>query len=128
MLFVEDNEALRKISCKFLESLGFIIISAKDGEDALKKVKKIDFQIDLLVSDIIMPRMGGVELAKHIKDEFPYVKILYISGFNRNSGYIDKLLNKNVEYLVKPFSFDVLINTIETLLNPLNDELNTINN
>lgn len=108
ILFVEDEISLCKISKKFLESYNYIIQIANNGEEALEVVKT--FNPDIVVSDVIMPKMGGYELAKNLKTSQYNSKFLFMTG------YSPEVLDGSENYIIKPYSLKDLVIKIRDVL------------
>ncbi len=105
VLLVEDEESLRKLASKILKKHGYCVIEATDGRNALEIVNKKDHpEIDLLVTDVIMPKMGGKELSEKLFEEYPELKVLYICGYTDNAIAHHGVLDEGVSLLQKPFS------------------------
>jgi CheY-like chemotaxis protein len=79
---VEDDEALREVSANFLRSKGYDVLTAEDGIEALGICRTLDRSVHLLVTDLIMPRMGGLELAKNALALSAGLRTIYVSGYN----------------------------------------------
>ncbi len=77
---MEDDEAFRKVIEAMLEGRGYAVYLAKDGDDALRICEDCPENIDLLLSDVVMPRMSGQELAEKLLHRYPEMKILFMSG------------------------------------------------
>ncbi len=119
ILFVEDDANLRKLMCNTLLKFGYQVIEAGDGRQALNLVKKksLAFKIDLVISDIIMPEMGGEELAENLRQLNPDIKILLTSGFTDSRISMKDSYRKNgYDFLVKPYSIKKLEKTIRSIL------------
>lgn len=101
-LLVDDEKALRAYLAMILEHEGFQILEAGDGMDALALLRRIRGMVDVLVTDVSMPRMTGIELVNAVKMEFPAIPVIYVSG----SGLGDGLHNPHnrVMFLQKPFA------------------------
>jgi signal transduction histidine kinase/ActR/RegA family two-component response regulator len=115
VLLVEDEEAVRELACEFLRSSGYQVIAGKDGLDALEKAEQESGTIDVLVTDVIMPRMRGTELAQRLKRAHPRIKIVYMSGYlehNSDEGFV-----ADSAHLQKPFSRDSLLKKMRDALN-----------
>jgi signal transduction histidine kinase/ActR/RegA family two-component response regulator len=82
ILFVEDDEALREVCANFLRSKGYDVLTAEDGIEALGICRMLDRPVHLLVTDLIMPRMGGLELAKNALALSAGLRTIYVSGYN----------------------------------------------
>jgi len=112
ILFADDDGSLQKFVAALLHRLGYHVIVASDGNEALSKAQGFKGTIDLLLSDIEMPGMTGVELALQISLLRPETKILLISGLD--SGLL--VLNNGWQFLPKPFVADMLRDRIRDAL------------
>ncbi|MEZ5287283.1 MAG: response regulator [Vicinamibacterales bacterium] len=81
MLLVEDEPPLRQLTRRILESVGYRVLEAGNGEDALRKLEENRSQVDLVITDVVMPGMSGRELASRITEARPSTKVLYVSGY-----------------------------------------------
>ena len=114
VLLVEDEEAVRELAGEFLRSSGYHVITGKDGLDALEKAEQEARAIDVLVTDVKMPRMRGTELAQRLKRAQPRIKIVYMSGYlehDSEEGFIE-----NSAHLQKPFSRETLLKKLREAL------------
>ncbi|GAH16258.1 unnamed protein product, partial [marine sediment metagenome] len=117
ILLVEDEESLRKLAFKILDKYGYFVIEATDGMDALEIVNREDHPaIDLLLTDVIMPKMGGKELSEKLLLKYPKAKVLYISGYTDNAIVNHGVLDEGVSLLQKPFSAQSLTQKVRDLL------------
>ncbi|HEB09817.1 MAG TPA: response regulator [Spirochaetales bacterium] len=117
ILLVEDEESLRKMAGKILDGYGYSVVEAKNGMEALEIITQGDrLKIDLLVTDVIMPKMGGKELAGKLTEEYPKLKVLYISGYTDNAIAHHGELDKGVSLLQKPFSTQSLAEKVREVL------------
>ena len=117
ILLVEDEESLRKMAGRILEGYGYSVIEAKNGIEALEIATKGDrLKIDLLVTDVIMPKMGGKELAGKLTEEYPRLSVLYISGYMDNAIAHHGVLDKGLSLLQKPFSSRSLAEKVREVL------------
>ena len=104
VLLVEDEEGVRDIVREILESLGYTVLIAHEGDEALKMCERHPFPADLLMSDVVMPKMGGVELADKLRKLRPGLKVLFTSGYADIAVINAGLLAANVHFLQKPFT------------------------
>jgi PAS domain S-box-containing protein len=105
VLVVEDEPALRELATAVLGEAGYTVLEAADGKQALEVVEQHSAdQIDLMVTDVIMPNLGGKELADRMKLIRPECKVLFISGYTDDALAHHGILGDNLEFLEKPFS------------------------
>jgi two-component system cell cycle sensor histidine kinase/response regulator CckA len=116
ILLVEDEDLVRQIARRILESHGYRVLEAKDGQDALRLQTKTPGPIHLMLTDLVMPGCGGQELARRLTARCPDLKVLFMSGY-AESGLLDKeLADRGEVYLQKPFEALALIKKVRELL------------
>ena len=115
VLLVEDEEGVRELISSVLSMRGYNVIQATDGKDALRVAGATE-GIDLLVTDVVMPEMGGGELAKRMRERFPDLRVLYISGYTSGTIVHHGVSNPGTAFLQKPFSPQVLIAKVRDVL------------
>lgn len=103
ILLVEDDESVRDLVQETLREKGYIILEARQGDEALSLAGQYRGQIDLLLTDVVMPRMSGRELAEWLKIIQPQIKVLFISGYTDDAVVRHGLLDAEIEFLAKPF-------------------------
>lgn len=109
ILLAEDDELIREIFAFFLRQQGYVVIEAGNGIEALNiSEERIDEKFDLLLTDIEMPIMGGLELANQIRISRPDIKVLLTSGSPRHMYVYGAGADGSGEFLAKPFSFEEL--------------------
>lgn len=118
ILIVEDEAGIRALVHKFLRKHGYEILEAANGEEALGIVQETKGRIDLLITDMIMPQMGGRELADRLTGEGRDLKILYISGYTDDSAVYAAELPTGSAFLQKPFTLSALLEKVRGLLEP----------
>ncbi|MGD2058385.1 MAG: ATP-binding protein, partial [Anaerolineales bacterium] len=116
ILVVEDDEATRMALCEILESLGYQVSSACDGSAALEIIAGQNGNLDLVVSDLVMPNMGGRELYDHVSSTYPALKMVMITGYPLGSHTRELLDRDRVAWLQKPLTSEVVSKTIHDLL------------
>src|SRR5207247_790403 len=100
----EDEPLVRQLGARVLRSKGYTVFEATNGEEGLRLAEgHRGKEIDLLLTDVIMPRMGGKELADHVKRLFPHVKVLFTSGYIDDVVVRHGVLEKEVAFIQKPF-------------------------
>ena len=116
VMVVEDEEALRMLARTCLESNGYTVLDAPDAATALLLAKSDGRKIDLLLSDVIMPGMGGRDLANRIRALHPKVKILFMSGYTNDLIDRHQVLEPGTELLEKPFTLLALLGKVGKVL------------
>jgi hypothetical protein len=122
VLVVEDESALRKLMTKVLEGAGFQVVEAKDGEQAVETCKSWAEPIDMVVSDLAMPKLNGLQLKEIVVGLRPTVKFLLISGYAEDVVEDPTILRTNTDFLEKPFLPDELVLKVRQLLRAGNGE------
>ena len=115
ILLVEDDEGVRNFASLALKKFGYKVFKASTGSKALKLVK--DNNINLLITDMIMPEMNGKELAAKIKKLIPGIKILYMSGYIDDPIIRSSLTDKKINFIDKPFSVNKFAEKVRKILN-----------
>jgi CheY-like chemotaxis protein len=116
VLLVEDDKLVRKASLSTMKSIGLDVLSACDGIEALDVLERESARIDLVVTDVVMPRMGGAELYGEMQKRWPEIEVLFVSGNTEESIDRGGLLSGKMNFLQKPYSFDQLAKKISGLL------------
>lgn len=116
ILIAEDDKSVRNLMKNTLENAGYKVISAGDGLDAIRKFKQSNNNIDLLISDAIMPKATGKELYDVAKKLRSDIKALFISGYSGDVIKKKGIDKKSVNFLAKPFIPGTLLNTVRKLL------------
>lgn len=109
VLLVEDQDQLRALARRILERHGFHVLPAAGGEDALTTLEQHDKEVNILLSDVVMPGVDGIQLAQKVRSRFPNVKIILMSGYGPEgltSAGADRVMD---ELLLKPFTSETLI-------------------
>lgn len=115
VLLVEDDEPMRRVTKRMLSGAGYEVAEAADGKAALQ-VLAGGAPVALIITDLIMPEMDGIELSKEVLRKYPGAKILFISGYADREENLADVLGPETAYLSKPFSPDALLNKIGELL------------
>ena len=114
ILVVENEDSIRKLVSVNLAAAGFTVLEAEDGEAALAIANKLNHPIDLVVSDVIMPKMSGPTMVTHLRVIHPNAKVLFISGHPKT--HLDDIPSEKYDLLQKPFRGDELISRVRALL------------
>jgi signal transduction histidine kinase len=104
ILIVEDEPVIRTLARRTLEGYGYTLLDASDGMEALKLLQGYHGSIDLVVTDVVMPSMGGLDLADRVAVLHPAIKVLYWSGYSDYTQAADRQQESPVFFLPKPFS------------------------
>ncbi len=116
ILLAEDDSSVRTLAATLLESLGYKMISAENGNDALDQYKEADGRIDLLITDVIMPGLGGNELVTRVRAIEPALPVLFVSGYPQDMTKETLIDSPNTDFIQKPFVLHILDNKIRELL------------
>ena len=114
ILLVEDEAPVRKMTTLLLKRLGYQVQNASSGEEALRLARGSRKQIDLLLTDMLMPGMSGSELAEVLLARDPTLKVLFLSG---HTVVRHSTVHTGVAFLQKPFTFDALSKKLREVLN-----------
>jgi len=120
VLIVEDDYGLRKFAQEVLQSYGYRILVAENGEDALRVSDEYESPIHLLLTDVVMPRMGGKELAERLQPLYPQMKVIYMSGYTDNAIVHHGVLAPGLNFLEKPFTPEGLARKVREALDDEN--------
>jgi DNA-binding NtrC family response regulator len=115
-LLVEDQDGIRELVLEFLQQHGYSVLHAADGREALEMANKYKHPIHLLLTDVVMPNIGGLELARRLNQPRPQMKVLYMSGYPDHATWSSELVDETVAVLQKPFPLDTLAHKIRNLL------------
>ena len=116
ILVAEDDTMVRAVTARILSTAGYTVIEAADGEQALAIIRGHAGLIDLLISDVVMPTLGGAELAKRVSAERPEIRILLVTGYDPEGMPILDDRTPPVEFVQKPFTPAVLRTKVATML------------
>jgi len=116
ILFVDDDEAVRSIAVSILQSAGYTVSSARDGAEALARLSSARSPVDLLITDVVMPGLSGVEVARVATERFGGTRVLYISGYSEDDIMHHGILQERAQLLQKPFAATDLLQTVKSIL------------
>jgi CheY-like chemotaxis protein len=115
ILVVEDDDAVRAYVAETLDGLGYVVIEASSGEEALRKMEEYN-NIRLLLTDVVMPAMNGRALADQARQRNPGLKVLFMTGYSRNAIVHQGRLDPGVDLIQKPLSSEQLASTLRRVL------------
>jgi two-component system, cell cycle sensor histidine kinase and response regulator CckA len=116
ILLVEDEQAILDMTREMLEGFGYQVLAATTPSAAIALARELDGEIDLLITDVVMPEMSGRELAQHLLQIHPNLKRLFMSGYTANVIANHGVLDEGVSFLEKPFSMKELSAKVRTVL------------
>lgn len=117
VLLAEDESMIRELIATFLTNLGYKVVEAENGRTAAEKARELGTEnIGLLITDLVMPVMGGLELAAELRLQQAGLRVLFISGYTDDVVILEGEARNKTAFLRKPFRFDMLKQQIETLL------------
>lgn len=117
ILVVEDETAVRAVICRTLRARGYNVLEARNGEDALLVADEHNAPIHLVLTDVVMPEMGGAELFQHLRRWYPTMRTLFISGYAKGSIPEEALeTGGGASFLPKPFTLDQLAAEVRRVL------------
>jgi two-component system, cell cycle sensor histidine kinase and response regulator CckA len=116
ILVVEDEDGVRQIVAEVLKTAGYTVLTASHGEDAFRKSAAYADTIHLLVTDVIMPRHNGAQVARRLQQERSGLKVLFISGYTANAIVHQGVLDPGVNYLQKPFRPSEIVRKVREIL------------
>jgi CheY-like chemotaxis protein len=117
ILIAEDERPIRRLVASVLQQAGFQTIEAIDGQEALELFAKNSQVVALVITDVVMPRMGGRQLAQHLRGLRTDLRLLYMTGYAEEGDALRQTA-PNARVLLKPFSPDALLNTVTAILQP----------
>ena len=117
VLLVEDEALVRKVVSRILERAGYRVLVAAGGDEAMAMCERTPTPIDALVTDVVMPGMGGRELADCVAERFPDIKVLFMTGFTDDEFLRRGILDQGRDIMVKPFSPKDLLRRLRDILN-----------
>jgi CheY-like chemotaxis protein len=116
VLVVEDEPSVRDLAVRILRKVGYRVLSAESGAVALALVRQHPDTVHLLLTDVVMPRMSGRQLAEQLNTRYPEMRVLYMSGYTDNAIVHHGVLYEDVHFIGKPFSPAALTRKVREVL------------
>ena len=116
IMIVEDEDGVRALASRVLQLKGYSVLEAHHGEEALLITKKHNAPIHLLLTDVVMPHMGGRELAERMLPSNPHMKVLYMSGYTSDAIVRYGVLDPHISFVQKPFTPETLTVEVRKVL------------
>jgi len=117
VLLAEDEQDVREVAREFLESGGYAVLEARDGAEAIQIAARHEGSIDLLVTDMVMPRMTGQELAGRLQQNRAALRVIYMSGYSEHAAAEAAQGDSSMRLLTKPFSRTAILRMVRQALN-----------
>jgi CheY-like chemotaxis protein len=117
VLVVEDQDGVREVVCEILSRRGYKVVAARNAQEAQQLSRELSDPFDLIITDVIMPEMGGRELAAAIASEHPEIKVLFMSGYTDRSGRSNEEWTSQQAFIQKPFTASALLHKVREVLN-----------
>jgi hypothetical protein len=122
ILLVEDEEIVRMLACNLLKASGYQVLVARNGEEAIGICEEYSGQIDLMLTDVVMPRMNGKKVAESVKGLRPEMEVLYMSGYTDDAIVHHGVIEAGTNLLEKPFTVATLTSKVRETLNKARDK------
>jgi CheY-like chemotaxis protein len=117
LLISEDEASVRALATRILSEQGYAVIEASNGLEALDIAQAYAGEIHMVITDVVMPAMGGKALVTKLKETRPGIKVLYVSGYTENAIVHHGILDSGIDFLQKPFSVESLLHKVREVLN-----------
>jgi two-component system cell cycle sensor histidine kinase/response regulator CckA len=118
ILLVEDEKGVREMARTIIERLGYTVLVASGGEEAIREARERGVRIDLLLTDVVMPGLNGRQLADRLALIHPGMKVLYTSGYTEDVAVLHGVMEANLHFIGKPYSMRRLAAKINEVLDP----------
>jgi CheY-like chemotaxis protein len=116
ILVVEDAEPLLRLAARILQSVGYTVLTASNGGEALLVLERHEGPVQLMLTDVVMPRMSGRDLAERLRSAHPEMKVLYTSGYTDDAIVHHGVLDEGVAFIVKPYTVADLTQKVRAVL------------
>jgi len=116
LLLVDDEPSIRRLARKVLDRQGYTVLEAGDGVEAIEVLERHDGPVDLVISDVVMPRMGGGELASRLASARPELPVLLISGYAEDPNVRQSIADSGSAFLEKPFTPNALARKVRSII------------
>jgi PAS domain S-box-containing protein len=116
IVLVDDDEGVRAVARRILQRAGYTVLSAPDGVEALRLIGENAGKVQLLVTDVVMPGLGGRDLVAHVRDTHPELRVLFVSGYTEEGVRRHGVLDTESAFLEKPFTAERLAQKVREIL------------
>ncbi|MFA6245262.1 MAG: response regulator, partial [Candidatus Hydrogenedentales bacterium] len=116
ILIAEDEEMILNLAARMLRDAGYTVLTASDGVEALHLFEQHADEIDLALLDVVMPRLGGRDVQKRIREKDPHVRFLFASGYSANAIHTNFVLGEDMQLIQKPYQREALLRKVREVL------------
>jgi two-component system, cell cycle sensor histidine kinase and response regulator CckA len=116
ILLVEDEDPVRAVNSRALVARGYTVLEAASGVEALEIMAQQEKPVDLVVSDVVMPEMDGPTLLRELRGQYPYLKVIFVSGYAEDAFRKNLPEGEEFNFLPKPFSLKQLVETVKEVM------------
>jgi two-component system cell cycle sensor histidine kinase/response regulator CckA len=116
VMLVEDEDPVRIFGARALRNKGYTVLEAKSGDGALEMIRAAEEKIDLLITDVVMPRMDGPALVRQVRELHPDMKVIFISGYTEDAFRQRLDSDSEIHFLPKPFSLKQLASKVKEVI------------
>jgi two-component system, cell cycle sensor histidine kinase and response regulator CckA len=116
ILVVDDDDAVRTIVVRMLQAEGYEVLGAREGNEALRELEEVGGAVDLVITDLVMPGMGGRVLGRELARRYPKLPLVWMSGHSRDMEFPRELPGKELYFLMKPVTPTLLLDTVARVL------------
>jgi CheY-like chemotaxis protein len=125
ILVIEDEDIVRNLACRGLKDHGYSVVEAQNGAEALEYMKEHPGSVDMVITDVVMPEMGGRELARNLAGSEPDLPVLFMSGYTGDDVVHRGLLDPGAPFQQKPFTPNGLATKVRAMLDQRQSRLPT---
>jgi CheY-like chemotaxis protein len=126
IMIVEDSDSVRRLTVKIVSSLGYSVVTAKDGHEALSVLADANYNVDLIVSDVIMPKLSGPEFIHELARRGYALPHIYMTGFPRDKLTFREELQEDMIIIQKPYTREFLASRIREVLDQKSGKTKTL--
>ncbi len=116
VMIVEDEASVREMTSTVLRRAGYVVTTVNDGSEALERLVDDGVPIDILVTDVVMPGMSGIDLAERVLDHYPVAGVVLLSGYNAETLDLDRVVRRGALFLPKPVTSAELVDAVKRSL------------
>ncbi len=116
ILVVEDDDAVRRVAVRVLEHAGYTVVPARNGRDALTLLVSRSDTVDLVITDIVMPEMGGLEMAARVRESYPGMRVIFLSGYTDQAMMLPPASDLSSTFIGKPYTTSQLTARVREVL------------